>query len=226
MPGEKRPVNFGDPVEKLKKDLDRSVRFESRKKVVIGGLLFIVFLTAAGGYYYYLNIDHIESAGRLGSDTEKPVSVVRVTEENAKNVPAEKIVKEAVGETSEETTVKEKAKDDLGEIIEVEDPFEAIIKEEMAEETDSLVSSPVLPDNNSRQYAVQVGAFKVERNALRLAEKLRNKGYEVSVIVQKFKNGQLMYRLLIGRYNDKDHAIEERRSLTEKEGLEGFVTPL
>lgn len=215
MPDEKSSVNVDDPVEKLKKDLDHSIHLERRKKIAIGCLLFVVVLIAAR--YYYLSFE----SSRLGLG-DKPVMTVLGAEEKITDIPVEEIAKEPADKKSGE----EDAKENLGDIIEVEDPFEAIIQAEMKKEAESSGSSPAVSDNNGRQYAVQVGAFKIERNSLTFAEDLRNKGYEVSVIIEKFENGQLLHRLLVGRFSSKERALEELRSLTEKEGLEGYVTPL
>ncbi len=212
MPDEKSSVNVDDPVEKLKKDLDRSIRLERRKKIAIGCLLFVVVLIAARGYYY-----RSFEPSRLGPGDE-PVPAVLGIEENTVVILVEEIAKEPADKKSGE--------EKLGDIIEIEDPFEAIIQADIKKESESSGSSPAVSDNNGRQYAVQVGAFKIERNALTFAEDLRNKGYEVSVIIEKFENGKLMYRLLVGRFSSKDRALGELRSLKEKEGLEGFVTPL
>ena len=206
MPGPQEHRDVEERTEKLNQDLKRSILLERRKKIVTWVLLIVVILLAGG---YYLSLEP-------GSEL---VPVVKVFEEITTDIPAE-------------NSVEKSAEEDVVDIMDIEDPFEAIIRADMMREADmqqeaESYDTTSVADDPGRKYAVQVGAFKVESNALKFAEKLRSKGYEVSVLPLKFKNGKLMHRLLVGRFGSEDRALEELQRLTEKEGLDGlFVTPL
>lgn len=68
-------------------------------------------------------------------------------------------------------------------------------------------------------YAVQVGAFSVEENALRLAEDLRRK-YGAADVQQGVKNGQTLFRVRAGKYTSLA-AAEQAREAFRKQAFPG-----
>ncbi len=73
---------------------------------------------------------------------------------------------------------------------------------------------------NLRGYALQIGVFADEKNALSLAEKLKQKGYEASV--RKDRNRPL-HRVLIGRFDTSKEASEESSLILQKDGIESVI---
>ncbi|RJR19926.1 MAG: peptidase [Nitrospiraceae bacterium] len=73
---------------------------------------------------------------------------------------------------------------------------------------------------NLRGYALQIGVYAEEKNALSLAEKLKQKGYEASIL----KNGKKpLHRVLIGRFDTKKKALDESRLILQKEGIKSII---
>jgi L,D-transpeptidase ErfK/SrfK len=73
---------------------------------------------------------------------------------------------------------------------------------------------------NPRGYALQMGVFAEEKNALFLVDKLRQQGYEASV--RKDGKNQLL-RVLIGGFDTSKKASEESRLILLKDGLKSVV---
>jgi len=73
---------------------------------------------------------------------------------------------------------------------------------------------------NRGEYALQIGVFAVEKNALSLAETLKQKGYEVSIRTY----GKIpLHRVLIGRFDTSKKASEESRLILQKDGIRSVV---
>lgn len=73
---------------------------------------------------------------------------------------------------------------------------------------------------NIRGYALQMGVFTEEKNALSLVEKLKLHGYEASV--RKDAKSQLL-RVLIGGFDTSKKASEESRQILQKNGFESVI---
>ncbi len=67
-------------------------------------------------------------------------------------------------------------------------------------------------------FSVQVGFFKEGKNASRLVEKLKGKGYDAYVLEETGAT-----RVLIGKFSDRRKASEEARLISRKEGLKSIV---
>jgi L,D-transpeptidase ErfK/SrfK len=73
---------------------------------------------------------------------------------------------------------------------------------------------------NLRGCALQIGVFAEEKNALSLAEKLKQKGYKASVL----KDGKKpLHRVLIGRFDTSKKASEEARLILQKDGIKSVI---
>ena len=73
---------------------------------------------------------------------------------------------------------------------------------------------------NLRGYALQIGAFAEEKNALSLAEKLKQKGYTASI--RKYGKRPL-HLVLIGRFDTRKKASEESRLLLQKDSIKSVI---
>ena len=65
--------------------------------------------------------------------------------------------------------------------------------------------SPDKPETSGGRYYIQIGAFSVKDNALKLAGLYRQSGYDVYMETY-IENGKEFYRILIGGYNSKQQA--------------------
>jgi len=73
---------------------------------------------------------------------------------------------------------------------------------------------------NPRGYALQIGVFAEEENAISLADKLKHNGYKASII----KDEKMpLHRVLIGRFNTSNEASEESRLILQKDGIKSVI---
>ena len=70
-------------------------------------------------------------------------------------------------------------------------------------------------------YIVQVGAFKQEKNALKLMEKLKRKGYKVFLSPEKHGELGLMYHVGLDPVKNRSKAISLKEKLLKEEGISG-----
>ena len=73
---------------------------------------------------------------------------------------------------------------------------------------------------NPGGYALQIGVFAEEKNALSLIEKLKQQGYGAAV--RKDGNGPL-HRVLLGRFDTIKKTLEESRLILKKDGIESVI---
>jgi twitching motility two-component system response regulator PilH len=69
-------------------------------------------------------------------------------------------------------------------------------------------------------YSVQVGAFRDQKNAAALIEKLRKKGYDAFILNEP---GRAMHRVLIGKFGSRGEAAAQAKIVFEREGLKSIV---
>lgn len=73
-------------------------------------------------------------------------------------------------------------------------------------------------------WAVQVGSFGTESNALKLRDSLRSKGYN-AYTERTRSNGKSFYRVRVGPTIERAEAEQLRATLASKETLKGLVVP-
>ncbi|WP_455374707.1 SPOR domain-containing protein [Kaarinaea lacus] len=71
-------------------------------------------------------------------------------------------------------------------------------------------------------WAVQLGSFSVQKNALKLRDSLRKKGY-ASFVEEYTSNGKTSYRVRVGPELTRDLANELKKKLKAETKLDGFV---
>jgi cell division septation protein DedD len=77
--------------------------------------------------------------------------------------------------------------------------------------------------NKDLPYSVQVGAFKVDKNARQRAEELRKGGLGVAVIERKAKEGEdAWYYVRVGAYSDAKAARSGAEKIKKSTGIDGF----
>jgi tetratricopeptide (TPR) repeat protein len=77
--------------------------------------------------------------------------------------------------------------------------------------------APDKPERSGGRYYIQIGAFSVKENALKLAGLYRESGYDVYMETY-IENGKEFYRILIGGYNSKQQAEFIQRRLEKAMG--------
>ena len=71
-------------------------------------------------------------------------------------------------------------------------------------------------------WAVQLGSFSVQKNALKLRDSLRKKGY-ASFVEEYTSNGKTSYRVRVGPELTRELASELKKKLKAETKLDGFV---
>lgn len=106
---------------------------------------------------------------------------------------------------------------------------QAVSDRNKAIELSDRTSSPATPEsqpvaNQARKaiYYVQLGIFKNEINAAALTKRFKKKGYNVFVMKSPAKGNGTLYRVLIGRFEDR----HESKELAAKIGREEKITPV
>jgi cell division septation protein DedD len=77
--------------------------------------------------------------------------------------------------------------------------------------------------NRKKTYSLQVGAFKFEKNAAELSDRLKQKGYKAYILKELRANDIQFYRVLIGDFVEKNTALEQSEMLQKKEGIKSFI---
>lgn len=78
--------------------------------------------------------------------------------------------------------------------------------------------------NNSKKYTIQVGAFKNEVEAIALKTKLKKKGYNAYVVIDKTKKNGDIYKVKVGEFLSREEARIYCNKLKANERLKPFVT--
>ena len=72
-------------------------------------------------------------------------------------------------------------------------------------------------------YSVQVGVYENGKNAVLFVNKLKEKGYEVFVIKELRADNRSVHRVLVGKFKNKNEALNLSRVIRQKEGIQSFV---
>jgi cell division septation protein DedD/ActR/RegA family two-component response regulator len=72
-------------------------------------------------------------------------------------------------------------------------------------------------------YAVQIGAYKNEANAISITEKYKGKGYDAFTYKSEIKGKGTFYRVLIGKFNNNKGAAELAKSIRNKENITAVI---
>ena len=82
---------------------------------------------------------------------------------------------------------------------------------------------PLLTEEAGPWYAVQVGFFKDEKNALALADKLKRKGYDAHLKKHVRDDQKVFVRVLVGHFNEEKSAVEHAGTIRRKEELNAII---
>ena len=76
---------------------------------------------------------------------------------------------------------------------------------------------------NTGYYTVQVGAFSEGNRADELAKQLKEKGYTVRVVSPLSDESSTLYKVQVGKYDNKDSAAKSAKKLNKYEGVNDVV---
>ena len=101
----------------------------------------------------------------------------------------------------------------------------AVVKTPPPAAPSSGESKAVAPKKSSGKavYSVQVGAFRSEHNAGELAKKLKGKGYDAFTLKSGSKDKGVVYRVLIGKIEDRMKAREMAATVSKKEKTKAVI---
>ena len=68
-------------------------------------------------------------------------------------------------------------------------------------------------------FFVQIGFFVNPKNAESLAEKMKQKGYEVFIKEEKTAAGKMSFRVMAGKFGSRKEALEQSEVIFRKEGI-------
>ena len=87
---------------------------------------------------------------------------------------------------------------------------------------DSITPVQKLKKSQFPQYTIQVGAYKTEKNARQMVDRLFKKGYE-AYIKSELKQDTPLFKVLVEKFNNKDKAYDLANKLINKENLPSFI---
>ena len=88
----------------------------------------------------------------------------------------------------------------------------------------SVISTPHSEINytTSKNFSIQVGAFKTTENALKLIDALNQKGVYNASLMEETTNGMLYQKVVLRDFKNEDAARIELNNL-KKKGIDGFI---
>jgi TolA-binding protein len=130
------------------------------------------------------------------------------------------------------TMMKEKSEEDISAALNMNNTLEAKIEEieksgEMTEK--DLPANQHPPETETKQeqkliYSVHIALFGKKADAESLSKKYIKKGYDAFVQKAVSKDGQkISYRVLIGKYEDKEEASRIAKEISDKEKIRVFI---
>lgn len=72
-------------------------------------------------------------------------------------------------------------------------------------------------------YSVQIGAFKNGDNAEALIKQYKEKGYEAFIYKSTRKDKEILYRVLIGKFENKKEASKLTKNINAKENIKAII---
>lgn len=110
--------------------------------------------------------------------------------------------------------------------VKVRPSQEQLKPQQIAEESKPAPPLEPIPDVKPETkpfYSVQVGAFKNEANSAALVKKYRNGGYEAFAHKTATRDEEILYRVLIGHFENKKEAAHLAKSIRSKEKINVII---
>ena len=110
---------------------------------------------------------------------------------------------------------------------EVESPLIGSVSGLIGEEGTPKVSNVEVQNKNSdptpASFLVQAASFKNRTHARSLVKKMRDKGYDAFLKKNETKGGRFWYRVYLGRFQEKDEALEIARKVRISELVDPII---
>ncbi|MCB0300901.1 MAG: SPOR domain-containing protein [Calditrichaeota bacterium] len=90
------------------------------------------------------------------------------------------------------------------------------------EDSQPITSQPRSGDGNGEMFAIQAGAFTTLQNARRATQKYR-RYYSTTRILEKEKDGQPLYIVVVGEYKSRNQAETALPEINNRLNLKGYV---
>ena len=84
-------------------------------------------------------------------------------------------------------------------------------------------AAPAQKPSGKTVYSVQVGVFKSEKNAGALMRKLKEEGYETFTMKSDVKGKGVVYRVLVGKFEDRKKSREMAVRISKKENIKAVI---
>jgi len=178
-------------------------------------LFIILVITAAGaGFYFYT-----DSSGKPETPQSVPVKPPQPVLQEAQKV-------EPMPERQEAKQMTEKSKPGPP----VSQPQKTLDSQQPAEETrpaavQQKVKKNIAPAKEEKKhfYSVQIGIFKKEANASALVKHFTKLNYKAFSYKTIGKNKKALYRVLIGRFDNKKEADALAKTIKSKENTKALI---
>ncbi len=92
-----------------------------------------------------------------------------------------------------------------------------------AEPPASAKAAPAAKPSGKTLYSIQVGVFKSETNAGTLTNKLKGKGYDAFTLKSSVKEKGTVYRVLVGKFEDRKKSQEMASQIGRKENMKPVI---
>jgi DNA-binding response OmpR family regulator len=101
-----------------------------------------------------------------------------------------------------------------------QEPQQVIVEKKPAPPS---VLPPKMKPEGKPMYSIQIGVFKNEANAVALAKKYKDSGYDVFTQKSTAKDKGILYRVLIGKFGNKKEATRLAKSIRDKEKIDVII---
>jgi CheY-like chemotaxis protein/cell division septation protein DedD len=203
------------PDEEIHEDISESVESNHGRRTMTLVLFIILIITAAGaGFYFYTN-----SSGNPGPPQPVPVKPPQPSLQEAQKV----------GPTPERqgtTRMTEQSKP----VPHVSQPQKTIGSQQPAEKTKPAAVQQKIKKNTGHAkeekkpfYSVQIGVFKKDANAATLVKHFTKLNYKAFSYKTTGKNNKALYRVLIGRFDNKKEADALAKTIKSKENTSVMI---
>ncbi len=142
--------------------------------------------------------------------------------------PAAEVSAKVSSETSESNTEEQKAPEKntaaptMEKTVADKKPVTDKSTEPTSKETEKPATTVAVTKPVVSGWAVQLGSFSVQKNAIKLRDSLRKKGY-ASFVEDSTKNGKTSYRVRVGPELTRELAGELKKKLKAETKIDGFV---
>jgi hypothetical protein len=203
------------PDEEIHENISETVGSKPGRRTMTLVLFIILVITAAGaGFYFYT-----DSSGKPETPQPAPVKPPQPIMQEAQKV-------EPTPEQQEAKQMTEKSKPEPP----VSQPQKTLDSQQPAEETKSAavqqkVKKNIAPAKEDKKpfYSVQIGIFKKEANASALVKHFTKLNYKAFSYKTIGKNKNALYRVLIGRFDNKKEADALAKAIKSKENTKALI---